>query len=423
MARCPSAILRTRLASAENEAMRILVAAAFSLSPRVEISAPGACTIDLQGTDRQRTETSMRLRTSELLRMGLPTKAGVGDTPLIAWYAAQCAEPLLIVGDKKDFLSRLPLTFAEPTPLQQEILRDWGVQTLGQLTSLPKAEVGKRLGVDGVALWERAAGEATRVLRTTIPARTFVSRWDYEPPIENLEPLLFKLRRYAEILAFELRAAGFVAESLALTFELENETDYQREFRLAEPNTDIESWLKVLHAHFESLRLEARVVEVTMIASPTRPVVRQDGLFDTGLRDPHSFWENIARVEAVLGPGRIGTPRRADVWKPDTFIIERPAESISPSAPTPVHGPRGGVLRRYRPPFRALVEMTNGKPVAVQSVIGGGVVALAGPWRVGGDWWQPRSWQVETWWAEFAAGGVYQLARTPDGWFIEGVVD
>ena len=48
----------------------------------------------------------------------------------------------------------------------------------------------------------------------------FAAAWAYDPPVESLEPLLFLLRRYAERVALELRAAGFVAEKLALTLLL-----------------------------------------------------------------------------------------------------------------------------------------------------------------------------------------------------------
>src|ERR1035438_4688855 len=231
MSRCPGIILRQRDPAAEVEAHRLLLAAAFTLAPRVESTRGGCCTVDLQGADPARTQAAMRLLAAELAAAGLPARIGAGPTPLLASYAARCADPVLVVRDPAAFLAPLPLAFADPSPGQDEILRGWGIGTLGGLTALPKAEVGRRLGAEGVLLWERAAGEAARVLRLVEPARSFAAEWAYEPPVESTEPLLFKLRRFAERVALELRGAGFVAEGLSLTLLLEDGTDHRREFR------------------------------------------------------------------------------------------------------------------------------------------------------------------------------------------------
>ncbi len=162
MSRCPGVILRQRDPAAEVEAHRLLLAAAFTIAPRVESTRGGCCTIDLQGADPARTEALMRLATAELAAAGLPARIGAGATPLLASYAARRAEPVLVVRDPAGFLAPLPLAFAEPAPGQAAILQGWGIGTLGELTALPKAEVGRRLGTEGVLLWERAAGEAIR---------------------------------------------------------------------------------------------------------------------------------------------------------------------------------------------------------------------------------------------------------------------
>jgi len=424
MARCPGLLLRPRDPGAELEAGRLLLAAAFTLAPRVEHTAAGCCTVDLQGADPVRTEAQMRRCGAELARLGLPAKIGAAATPLLAAYAARCAEPVRIVRDARTFLAPLPIAAAGPAPLHEEILRGWGIRTLGALTALPKAEVGRRLGTDGVALWERAAGETLRVLRLVEPSRTFAAEWSYAPPVESVEPLLFRLRRFAERIALELRAAGCVAENLALTLRLEDETDYRREFRLPEPDGDVDRWLRILHAHLETVRTAARVAGVRLVATPVRPPEKQDGLFDTGLRDPALFWENLARLGALVGGDRVGTPVMADTHRPDTFTLQKPADTVPAPAPPTVHAPRGPVLRRFRPPAPAQVVLAADRPTALESEPARGAIrAVAGPWRAAGDWWKPGAWAVETWHVELAGGGIYQLARTADGWAVEGLLD
>jgi len=424
MSRCPGIVLRPPDPASEVEAGRLLVAAGFTLSPRVEATAPGCCTVDLRGADPARTEALMRLRAAEIACAGLPLRAGAGATPLLASYAARLADPVLVVSDARGFLAPLPLAFAEPTAVQEGILAGWGIATLGGLTALPKAEVGRRLGADGALLWERAAGEATRVLRHVEPARSFAAEWAYEPPVESTEPLFFKLRRYAERIALELRGAGFVADRLSLTLLLEDESDHRREFRLPEPGADVDGWLRVLGSHLEGVRTQARVAGVRLVASPARPPERQEGLFDTGLRDPASFWENIARIAAIVGDDRVGTPACADTHRPDAFTMGRPAESVAPALRAPVHPEYGPTLRRFRPPWPVRVAFDGGSPARLEGGrLEGGVRAATGPWLAAGDWWRPEAWAAETWQVELAAGGVYQLARTAGGWCVEGMLD
>jgi protein ImuB len=424
MARCPGVVLRPRDPGSESEAQRLLVAAAFTLAPSVESTGAGCCTVDLRGADPARTRSLMGLRVAELGAAGLPARIGAGGTPLIAAYAAQCAERVLVVGDTAGFLAPLPLSFASPTPAQEGILRGWGIRTLGGLTALTKAEVGQRLGTEGVRLWERAAGEGTRPLRLVEPARSFSAEWAYDQPVESVEPLFFKLRRFAERVALELRGAGFVAERLSLTLLLEDGGDHRWEFRLPEPSADVEGWVRVLGGHLATVRTKARVAGVRLVAAPARAPERQDGLFDAALRDPALFWENLARIAAIVGDERVGTPVMLDTHRPDAFALVRPAEAVEPADAPPVHPPFGPTLRRFRPPWPVRVGCESGAPARIGGGrIEGRVRAALGPWLSEGGWWGQEPWSAETWQVELESGGVYQLARSGGAWSVEGMLD
>lgn len=424
-ARCPGLVIRPRDLTAEAEANRLLLAAAFTLSPRVEQTADGCCTVDLQGASPSKTEAQMRVCIADLAAAGITAQAGAGDTPLLAFYAAQRAAPVAIIRDAREFLTPLPLAVAEPTAAQAEILRGWGITTLGQLTGLPKAEVGRRMGTDGVHLWERAAGETMRVLRQVEAAKAFLAEWEYDPPIESMEPLLFRLRRFAECVALELRGAGLVAEKVSLALLLEDDNEYRRDFRLPEASANVEAWMRVFQSHLESVQTPARVTGARLVATPARPPVKQEGLFDTGLRDPAMFWENLARLAAIVGDDCVGTPSIRDTWKPDMVTLEKPVEAVPPAEEEPIHPARGLTLRRFRPAWPARVQIDGHQPRRIEAEqVREDVSEAVGPFRLSGQWWRPsEAWRVETWQVETTTGVIYQLARTREGWCVEGVLD
>lgn len=332
----------------------------------------------------------------------------------------------IIVTNTRAFLAPLPLAVAEPPAELAPILAAWGLQTLGDLTALPKADIVQRLGPAGLALWERAAGETTRPLDPVTPALTFAAALELEEPVETLEPLLFLLRRFLDRLTLDLRAAGLVAAELQLTLNLEDETEHARSFRLPEPTAEADILFRTLHSHLETLTTASAIAAVRLTLEPARPLARQHGLFDTSLRDPHGFAETLARTVAVVGSGRVGTPRREDTHRPDALSLAPPASVVPPAAPPEVLAPIGLPLRRFRPPLPAKVELTATSALAYVFThrLHGAVTAVRGPWRGSGDWWQPElRWEREEWDVELAGGGLYRVVRTPDGWWLEGEYD
>jgi len=382
-------------------------------------------TADVTRLAAERHEPAVRAAVARLARLGLPATAGLAATPLLALYAARRAAPVLVVHDSTAFLAPLPLSAAEPTPELAGILAGWGVRTLGQLTALAKPAVARRLGAAGVALWERAAGEAVRPLQPAALPRTFTAAVDFEHGFETLEPLLFVLRRCVDRLALELHAAGFVAAGLDLTLTLADVTEAGRSFRLPEPTGEADVLARALHSFLETLRTAAAVTGIRLQITPARPLVKQPDLFETGLRDPHGFAETLARTAALVGSDGVGAPQPADTHRPDVFTLVPPPAAIPSPASAPVHPLVGLPLRRFRPPQPATVELAGRAPAFVWSTdVRGAVAKVRGPWRGAGDWWRPDlAWEREEWDVALAEGGLYRVLHTPAGWFVEGEYD
>ena len=193
LARCPAAQVRSPSADAEKSVSKALFTCARSLSPRVEMTAAGCCTIDLAGAEigGKSYETTGGAIIRQLGSMGIRARIGFSRTPQLAYYAARRARPVLEVREPRAFLDRLPLEAADPPPALKEILRKWGIQTVGAFVSLPRQEVGRRLGADGLLFWDRAAGRRRRLLRVANLPEKFEETLEMDHEIETLEPLLF----------------------------------------------------------------------------------------------------------------------------------------------------------------------------------------------------------------------------------------
>jgi protein ImuB len=425
VARCAKLLVRSPRPDLERDAEAALLAAAFSVSSQVELTAPGVCTLELTGLAEAKRAPALRRALAGLAASGLEATAGFAPTPLLAFYAARQAGPGELLGGTPALLAPLPLAAADPSPELAEILRTWGIQTLGQLTALTKADVTHRLGRAGLELWERASGGSPRPLRVVVPARTFSAALDCEHELETLESLLFIFRRFVDRLALELRNARVAALALELTLDLTDETSHTHAIRLPEPVTDANLLFRALHTYLETLRTAAAIKGVRLRVVPGRSAVRQQELFDGGLRDPHGFADTLARVMALVGSDRVGTPVPENTHRPDAFKLISPPPTLAPLPDDFAHPPRGLALRRHRPPMPAKVELAGRTPAYVwTATVQDAVSATAGPWHSSGDWWEAnRHWQHEEWDVELAAGGIYRLRRTPAGWFLEGEYD
>jgi nucleotidyltransferase/DNA polymerase involved in DNA repair len=293
------------------------------------------------------------------------------------------------------------------------LLHKWGIHTLGQLAALDKEELRARLGPEAVQLWERANGTATRLLKFVQPPETFDESFEFDHEIETAEPLLFMLRRFLEQLALRLSAIYLVTRELTLRISFSNSpqdgsaavatatrTDkqsYERVFKIPQPTNDVDLLFRMLQTHLENFKSEHPIVAVALTAQPIRPASQQFGLFETALRNPHQLYEMLARLSALLGNDRVGTPIKEETHRPDAFRMEPFAWALAAdsepewrfAATTPQKS--RVALRRFRPPARTSIFVSEHKHLEGEK-IRGRVVDQAGPFLLSGNWWDEKSW-------------------------------
>src|SRR5216117_221084 len=256
------------------------------------------------------------------------------------------------------------------------ILHKWGIHTLGQLAVLDRQQLGARLGPEAIRMWERANGQSKRLLKLVRPPESFEESFEFENEIETAEPLLFMLRRFLEQLAVRLRAIYLVAKELTLQITFADKQVYERVFNIPQPTNDVDLLFRMLQTHLENFRSEHPIVAVALSAQPIKPAKEEFGLFHTTLRNPSQLTETLARLSALLGADRVGTPFLQETHRPDAFRLEPFTWSLAADTaasagkhfdghpPSPDYGATGRpplqkqqmevrlrtALRRFRPP-------------------------------------------------------------------------
>ena len=321
------------------------------------------------------------------------------------------------------------------------ILHKWGIHTLGQLAALDKEQLGARLGPEAIRMWERANGRSSRLLKLIRPPESFQESFEFEREIETAEPLLFMLRRFLEQLAVRLAGIYLVAKELTLRITFANsrqdepavagKQSYERVFKIPQPTNDVDLLFRMLQTHLENFRSEHPIVAVALSAEPIKPAGEQFGLFETTLRNPHQLSETLARLTALLGGDRIGTPVLEETHRPDAFRMQPFRWDIVESGV-----PRGqsfdalstahvtAALRRFRPAVSASVLQDEDTPAHVRSAeISGKIIAQRGPYFLSGNWWDEKSWARAEWDLQLQNGELVRAHERDGVWKIDGVYD
>jgi protein ImuB len=341
------------------------------------------------------------------------------------------------------------------------ILHKWGIHTLGQLAALDKEELRDRLGSEAVRLWEQANGTAMRLLKLVQPPETFDESFEFDHEIETAEPLLFILRRFLEQLALRLSSIYLVVRELTLTITFsKSEPDghfaeagaartasagketHIRVFKIPQPSADVDLLFRMLQTHLENFKSEHPIVAVALSAEPIRPVSQQFGLFEAALRNPHQLYETLARLSALVGNDRVGTPVLEETHRPDAFRMERfawvqndeirmsngkraiggnrPYLIAADTAASTTHKCDGQrpplqekpALRRFRPPANTSIFISKHRHIESDKVCGQ-IVDQAGPFLLSGNWWDEKTWARAEWDMQLESGELIRAHECP----------
>ena len=337
--------IRARSVAAEKAAHAALRDVGWSVSPRLEETAPDLMIVDiaglysLLGSDDKIAELLVA-RASEC---GLQVNVAVAENVLAAEVAARgfAGITLLAAGEEAKRIGELPISVLSPSEEISETLQLWGIKTCAPLARLPVLQLSERLGQAGVRLRELANGTASRALVIAEADLVFEEEMELDDAVEELEPLSFVLGRLLNQLCARLTARALAASLLRVRFDLqpafENALDvrtevvraknlpgiYERTMQLPVPMRDASLLLKLLRLRLQGSPPGAPIVKVLVAAEAANPRVTQRGLFLPIFPDVEKLELTLTRLANVVGEGNVGSAEIVDTHRPGEFRIER----------------------------------------------------------------------------------------------------
>jgi protein ImuB len=412
--RCPELVLLDHDPAAEARAFEPVPSALETLTPRIEITHPGACAFPTRGPsryhggDRALAERAAALA-SEALGGRFPVQVGVADGPFAAALAARRRLPTpagggsgqMVVGVRvvppggsPGFLAPLSVrTLAETGgpagPDLVDVLERLGLRTLGDLAALDAAEVVGRFGAEGRTAHRLARGLDERQPVTMPPPAELTMVAEIDPPAERVEAAAFVARGLVERLHAHLTDAGSACTRLVIGAESEHGETHERVWRTEGTFTalaiadrvrwQLDGWL-----HAGANRPTAGLVKLWLAPDEVVPAGGRQLALGTGgpgavdaVEAGDRAARALARVQGLLGVEAVRVPEwqggrgpgervglvalaAADVTERrpaarEGWVIEPWPGAVPEPAPATVHDP----------PLAAQVLDAAGRPVRV----------------------------------------------------------
>jgi protein ImuB len=474
LARFPDLLARPLDGEALAAARAALIDVGRSVSPRVEMEGSpdgdrGAIYLEIDGSERLFGSPAgiMTALLERAERIGLEAGVAIADRKATARIAAGLAvrrgEAVHVpAGKDASWLAPLPLavlgpiaerTYAElgrgerrsPRRRWAEIsaeLERLGIARVGEVAALPIGEVVVRFGAPGARLWRIAAGADDSPLAPASVPLELVEGISLEYAVSSIEALLFVIRGLVDRVVGRLRLHGLGCRGLTLSFALEDGARVERQVGVIAPTSDVKSLVLLARAVIEAAPPRAGIVAVRMGAVPDRPRPDQLDFFRAAGPAPARLATALARLAALCGQGRVGSPVPPPGHRPEAFDLAPfvPREDVSADVSTR-RGRRSGAsgagapeastarppllaLRALRPPRPAEVFLEGGRIAFVRAPgLGGRALVAAGPWRIDSEWWEESPCRRDYWEVQLSDGGVYRLFRDATRWWVDGHYD
>lgn len=297
------------------------------------------------------------------------------------------------------------LSETELSPRQVAKLNRVGVNTVSDLLSISMAEIAKRFDAELVNYMGRLTGQFHHGVEFYHPPEQFKRYLDLLFEIENLSILEKPLLRLLAQLEGFLRMRDQYAHELSLQMNLRNGQTCLVSVTSAAGDYQREAWLNLFQLKFESVKLSAPIVRITLALIRTAAKKGESADLFEGKQGKLSSLELLSILQAKLGEGAVKGVQ----------VTEDPRPHLSSQFCTPL-SQSGISIDRDRNLLRPSILLPSPKPLRERIAI------VRGPERLATGWWDGQPMIRDYFIARAANGSWLWVFRTPaQEWFLHGI--
>lgn len=410
-------------------------------SPHVATESGDALLLDVTGSERLfgGFETIARVVLDGVTKLGFTCRVAIAPTPGAAWAIASfgTASPVVIdEGELVGALSPLPVSALRISDDLAGAFRSLGVDTVKQLTALPRNDLPARFGKEILIRLDQAFGQVFEPLIAVRSRNRITAALEFEHPLESLEIAWEAFRQLIADVRQELMTRGRGVKRLMGEFVPEHSAPIRKEIHCAEPSVDASALLNMLRCAGESITSSAGFIRLslTVLASETLTTEQLNLLDRRRQAERQEFSHLVERLRLRLGTGAVARPHLNRSYLPEKAFG---LAGVLPGAFGSTSAAVSEIPLKSRP-LHLFAEPTEVRCILSPSSQAEGLPAsfvyqekrfdmvwIRGPERIAGVWWEGRNKTRDYFDGEDASGRRFWLFRVVETrkWYLHGIFD
>jgi len=403
----------------------------FRFTPTVAVDPPDGLILDISGCAHLWGGELSYIKTiiHRLYKGGYNVRAAIADTIGAAWAVARFGNRLIVeTKNQANALALLPPAALRLEEVTLQRLNKLGFQQIGQLLSIPRTNLRRRLGEALIYRLGQALGTEQEILKPIQPTPVYLERLPCLEPIRTAKGIEIALERLLEMLCTRLFREGIgMRTGVFKGYRVDGETvqisigtnrasrNAAHLFKLFE--------LKIVELE-PALGIELFTLEATLVEDVSEA---QEALWSIGSRNQTAIAELLDNIAGKVGEQAVRRYLPQEHYWPECSVKEANTLDEQPETQWRTDRPRPFHILSRPEPVEVMVALPDYPPKHFRykgEIIK--IVRADGPERIEQEWWLQSGPPRDYYQVEDERGARYWLFRLglygdqQPKWFIHG---